>query len=214
VKVGAGLAVTADGTLSTAAATGFLPLSGGTMTGTITVPSGSVGMAVNGTNYNMLGGSGGVAFRSGTSNIINHTSAEIAAFVPITAAGGTVGVRFGSGGPTLAKSGTMIASSAPITVAAAPTGATELANKAYVDSVAGTGGTAYTLPVATATVLGGVKQGTGVTIAADGTLSAAGGGVANPVNGSVAGMTLWMGTQAAYDAIATKDAKCLYAITG
>jgi hypothetical protein len=215
VKVGTGLAVTADGTLSTAAVTGFLPLSGGTMTGTITVPSGSVGMAVNGTNYNMLGGSGGVAFRSGTTNIINHTASEVVAYVPVTTSGSGVGVRFGSGGPSLSKSGTMIAASAPITVAAAPTGATELANKAYVDSVAGGGGgTAYTLPVATATVLGGVKQGTGVTIAADGTLSAAGGGVANPVNGSVAGMTLWMGTQAAYDAIATKDAKTLYSITG
>ena len=35
---------------------------------------------------------------------------------------------------------------------------------------------AYTLPVASASVLGGVKQGTGVTIAGDGTISAAGGG--------------------------------------
>ena len=45
------------------------------------------------------------------------------------------------------------------------------------------GGSAYTLPPATATVLGGVKQGTGVTIAADGTLTAAGGGTAlNPIS--------------------------------
>jgi hypothetical protein len=39
------------------------------------------------------------------------------------------------------------------------------------------------------------------------------GGVTNPVNGSVVGMTLWIGTQAAYDAIATKDAKTVYNIT-
>lgn len=38
-----------------------------------------------------------------------------------------------------------------------------------------TGGS-YTLPVATSTVLGGVKQGTNVTIAPDGTISASGGG--------------------------------------
>ncbi|WP_295795169.1 LamG-like jellyroll fold domain-containing protein [Mucilaginibacter sp.] len=40
----------------------------------------------------------------------------------------------------------------------------------------GPAGSAYTLPVATATVLGGVKQGSGVTIAGDGTISATGGG--------------------------------------
>ena len=178
VKVGAGLAVTADGTLSASGAAGaFLPLAGGTMTGPITLPSGVVGMSINGTNYNMLGGSGGVAFRSGTSNIMNHTAAEVVAYVPITTSGGAVGVRFGSGGPTLSKSGTSIASSAPITVAAAPAADTELANKAYVDSKAGTGG---------------------------------GSSVANPVNGSAAGLTMWVGTQAAYDAIATKDSKTVY----
>ena len=157
--------------------TGFLPLAGGTMTGTITLPSGSVGMAVGGTNYNMLGGSGGVAFRNGTANIINHTGSEVVAYVPFTTPGTGVGVRFGSGGPSLSKSGTSIASSAPITVAAAPTAATELANKAYVDSKAG------------------------------------GGGVTNPVAGSVEGLTLWLGTQAEYDAIAAKDAKTVYYIT-
>ena len=178
VKVGAGLAVTADGVLSASGGGGaFLPLAGGTMTGTITVPSGSVALAVNGTNYNMLGGSGGVAFRSGTTNISNHTATEVVNYVPLTTPGTGIGVRFGSGGPSLSKSGTTIASSAPITVAAAPAADTELANKAYVDSVAGTGG---------------------------------GSSVANPVNGSAAGLTLWVGTQAAYDAIATKDAKTVY----
>lgn len=38
-----------------------------------------------------------------------------------------------------------------------------------------TGGS-YTLPVATSTILGGVKQGANVTIAPDGTISASGGG--------------------------------------
>jgi hypothetical protein len=174
VKVGTGLAVDGTGTLTATAATGFLPLAGGTMTGTITLPSGTVGMAVNGTNYNMLGGSGGVAFRSGTTNIINHTAAEITAYVPITTPATGVGVRFGSGGPSLSKSGTTIASSAPITVAAAPANPTELANKAYVDSKAG--------------------------------------GVTNPVAGSVAGLTLWLGSQAEYDALATKPSTTIFYI--
>jgi hypothetical protein len=213
VKVGTGLTVDGTGVLSATAATGFLPLAGGTMTGTITLPSGSVAMAVNGTNYNMLGGSGGVAFRSGTANLINHTASEIVAYVPITTAGSGVGVRFGSGGPSLSKSGTTIAASAPITVAAAPAAATEVANKAYVDAAVaaggGGGGTAYTLPPATATTIGGVKPGAGLTVAADGTLA----GVANPVAGSAPGMVIWTGTQAAYDGL-TKDAKTVYFITG
>jgi hypothetical protein len=169
-------------------------------------------MSINGTNYNMLGGSGGVAFRSGTSNIMNHTAAEVVAYVPFTTSGGAVGVRFGSGGPTLSKSGTSIASSAPITVAAAPAAATEVANKAYVDAAVaaggGGGGTAYTLPPATATTIGGVKPGAGLTVAADGTLA----GVANPVAGSAAGMAIWTGTQSQYDAL-TKAAGTVYFIT-
>jgi hypothetical protein len=135
-------------------------------------------MSVKGTGYNMLGGSGGVAFRNNTSNIINHTAAEIAAYVPITASGGAVGVRFGSGGPSLSKSGTTIASSAPITVAAAPTADTQLANKAYVDAQ----------------------------------VASAGSSVTNPVAGSSAGLTLWTGSQSAYDAVATKDPKTVYMV--
>jgi hypothetical protein len=173
VKIGSGITVDADGTISSSG-TGFLPLTGGTMTGTITLPSGTVGMAVNGTGYNMLGGSGGVAFRNNTSNIINHTAAEVVAFVPITTSGGAVGVRFGSGGPSLSKSGTSIAASAPITVASAPAADTELANKKYVDDqVAAGGGSDYTLPTATATVLGGVKVGSGLAVTAEGVLSSA-----------------------------------------
>jgi hypothetical protein len=40
---------------------------------------------------------------------------------------------------------------------------------------------------------------------------AAGGGVTNPVAGSVEGLTLWLGSQAAYDAL-TPDAKTIYYI--
>ena len=71
---------------------------------------------------------------------------------------------------------------------------------------------ATALTPATATVLGGIKVGTGLTVTADGTLSAAG-AVANTVNGSEAGLTLWIGTAAQYNAIATKDVKTLYNVT-
>jgi hypothetical protein len=157
-----------------AANTVFLKLSGGTMTGTITTPTTVPALTFGTSGYNVFGASGGVAVRSGTANIVNFTSAEIAATKPITTAGTGVGVRFGSGGPSLSKSGTSIASSAPITVAAAPTADTQLANKAYVDSKAG--------------------------------------GVTNPVAGSKAGLTLWTGTQAEYDAIATKNGNTVYAV--
>ena len=65
---------------------------------------------------------------------------------------------------------------------------------------------------ATATVLGGIKVGTGLTVTVDGTLSAAG-AANNAVAGSVAGMSIWSGTQAQYNAIATKDPLCTYSIT-
>jgi hypothetical protein len=146
-----------DGLIFTPAAsggTGFLPTTGGEMTGAIVLPSGITAMSVKGTGYNMLGGSGGVAFRNNTTNILNHTATEVVAYVPITTSGTGVGVRFGSGGPSLSKAGTSIAASAPITVAAAPATGTELANKAYVDSkvvvtAAGASAPATTLPAGT-----------------------------------------------------------------
>lgn len=93
----------------------------------------------------------------------------------------------------------------------------------------------YALPVATAAVLGGVKQGSGVTIASDGTLSAsntAAGTVTAvdgkaPVSGNVTLnavtgiigtapglLTLWAGTASQYAAIATKSPTTIYVVTG
>jgi hypothetical protein len=156
--------------------TAYLKTTGGTMTGTITLPTTVQGLLFGTSGYNVFGASGGVAIRSNTANIVNFTASEIVATKPITTAGTGVGVRFGSGGPSLSKSGTSIASSAPITVDAAPAGPTELANKVYVDSA--------------------------IAVA----------GVVNPVAGSKAGLTLWTGTQAEYDAIATKNASTVYAV--
>jgi hypothetical protein len=147
-----------DGLIFTPAGTGgggsFLPLAGGTMTGTITTPTTVQAMKFGTSPYNLFGASGGVAVRSNTTNIINFTATETVAYLPITTAGSGVGVRFGSGGPSLSKSGTMIAASAPITVAAAPATDPELANKKYVDSkvvvtAAGATAPATTLPAGT-----------------------------------------------------------------
>jgi hypothetical protein len=57
--------------------------------------------------------------------------------------------------------------------------------------------TPYTLPVASATVLGGVKQGTGVTIAGDGTISLTSGGSISQVSSVGTGTSLVNNTGAA-----------------
>ena len=71
----------------------------------------------------------------------------------------------------------------------------------------------YTLPVASDTTLGGVKAGTNVTIAEDGTISASGGGeISNAENTNIQITKVWVGTQAQYDAITTKDNNTEYNI--
>lgn len=71
----------------------------------------------------------------------------------------------------------------------------------------------YTLPVASSTTLGGVKAGTNVTIAEDGTISASGGGeISNAENTNIQVLKIWVGTQAQYDAITTLDANTEYNI--
>ena len=52
-------------------------------------------------------------------------------------------------------------------------------NQAFI--ITGGGGSAYTLPIASADVLGGIKVGAGLTISTEGTLSATGGGTADAV---------------------------------
>ena len=71
----------------------------------------------------------------------------------------------------------------------------------------------YTLPVASSTVLGGVKAGTNVTIAEDGTISASGGAeISNAENTNIQVLKIWVGTQTQYDAITTKDNNTEYNI--
>lgn len=64
----------------------------------------------------------------------------------------------------------------------------------------------YTLPVASSTVLGGVKAGENVNIGADGTINVTGGGeISNAENTNIQITKVWVGTQTQYDAITTKD---------
>ena len=71
----------------------------------------------------------------------------------------------------------------------------------------------YTLPIASSTTLGGVKAGTNVTIAEDGTISASGGGeISNAENTNIQVLKIWVGTQTQYDAITTKDNNTEYNI--
>ena len=151
----------------------------------------------------------------GTGLAITAAGVLSAAATPLTPATAAVlgGIKVGTG-LTVTADGTLSSASAytlPIATATVLGGikiGTGLT--AAADGTVSAAATALT--PATATVLGGIKVGTGLSVTADGTLSALGGGVANPVAGSVAGLTLWVGTQAAYDAIATKDAKSLYHI--
>jgi hypothetical protein len=177
VKVGTGLAVDANGVLSSSGVTGaYLPLAGGTMTGTINVPD-SINALQTASGFNIIGNSAGMYVRSGTTNLWSYGVSALTAYKPIA-------------------------------LPADPTSPLHAATKQYVDSKSST----YTLPTASATVLGGIKIGAGLAIDAGGVVSA-GGGVTNPVAGSQSGLTLWVGTQAQYDAIATKDAKTVYNIT-
>ena len=71
----------------------------------------------------------------------------------------------------------------------------------------------YTLPVASSTTLGGVKAGNNVTIAEDGTISVSGAGeISNAENTNIQITKVWVGTQAQYDAITTKDNNTEYNI--
>jgi len=138
VKVGSGLAVTADGTLSSSARQDFLPLAGGTMSGAITLPN----------LPNALKWTAGGAF--------------------IGSANGT-DLILASGTHTITISSLAIVSTLDIQIPSTPESDNSAVTKGYVDSKFSGGG--YVLPQASATVLGGIKVGTGLAIAGDGKLA-------------------------------------------
>jgi hypothetical protein len=146
----------------------------------------SGGVKVDGTTVTINGS--GVISAVAAASATNLTNAAAATTVVINSSTGT--------GTTLAAA----------TVSAA--GVMVAADKAKLDGIA-TGANNYSLPIATTSVLGGVKAGTNITIAADGTISstASGGGgtsgtyVSRSVSFVNNGVTAWFnvwayGTQA------------------
>jgi hypothetical protein len=139
VKIGSGVSVAADGTISVTSVSGYLPLAGGTMTGTINVPAAMDFISTK---------NGFGLYDNATGLVVRKDAATIVAFGP-----------------------TAITTTVPVVLPADPTSALQAATKQYVDSKTST----YTLPAATASVLGGVKVGSGITVTADGTISVSGG---------------------------------------
>jgi antitoxin (DNA-binding transcriptional repressor) of toxin-antitoxin stability system len=144
VKQGSNVTIGTDGTLSVAAPTTSLAASA--ITGLATV-------ATSGAYADLTGKPSAYSLPVATSSVLG-------------------GVKQGSN-TTIAADGT-ISVAAPVTslAASAITGLATVATSGKYSDISGAP-SAYSLPVATSSVLGGVKQGSNVTIAADGTVSVA-----------------------------------------
>jgi hypothetical protein len=130
----------------------YLPLAGGTLTGPITMP---VGTVMNFTNtYSMFTGNGGVSFRFGSTDLLAASSTGIYAYKPLITPATGIGIQFGNGGGYMSKVGTGVGvyiggsqkfkfdstehtSLVPVVLPADPTTALQAATKQYVDSKAG-----------------------------------------------------------------------------
>jgi hypothetical protein len=120
-----------DGAVS--GSTAFLKTTGGTMTGTIVAPT-AVNTMTWATTYNIFGSSGGVAFRNNNSNLLLVTTTSVAAVVLLEVRATGTAIRFGSGGPTVTNASGVVSISANVeSTAAAPTAASHLTRKDYVD---------------------------------------------------------------------------------
>jgi hypothetical protein len=169
----------------------YLPLAGGQMTGVIATPTAGGTAMTFPSGYSMFTANGGVSFRSGAVDLMAFNSSAIYAYKTIVTPSTGTGIQFGSGGADIRRgananemeiwaggakkatfSSTAFTYAVPNILSADPTVPLEAATKQYVDSKFAGGG--YTLPAATTTTLGGVKVGTGLSVAADGTLTAAG----------------------------------------
>jgi hypothetical protein len=150
IKVGSGLAIDANGVVSASGGTSGLPLTGGTMTGTIASPIATPMSFMN--NYSLFSQNGGVSFRFGAADLIAFSSVGIINYKPMTTPASGIGVQFGSGGGYLAKGGTNgigayiggqlrwtfgsteHMSTLPIAVSAEATAVNHLVTKSYVDN--------------------------------------------------------------------------------
>lgn len=117
----------------------------------------------------------GIASSSTTNKALYQVSTFVAAFAQVLANQGyTVSDSNITSLQTVLSNlctnqGDVLITNATFTLGRDPITALEAATKNYVDTHTGY---VYTLPVASATTLGGVKQGSGITIASDGTIAA------------------------------------------
>ena len=203
VKVGTGLAVTADGVLSSTVAGDYLLKTGDQMTGPLRLAPVAAPSTYNGTDwYQYFNETIGLYFHSSTGkNVILRNDGRIVLGAPPL-------------DPMDAATKAFVESAImplfPATTTAL--GGIKVGTGLAVTADGTLSASVVPLTPATATVLGGIKVGTGLTVTTDGTLATTG-APTNPVAGSVAGMKIWSGTQAQYNAIATKDPLCTYSIT-
>ena len=180
IKVGGGLTVMPDGTLSVTALGGVQSFGG--RTGAITLTSADVTAALTYTplNSTQKGAVSGLATLDGSGKL---TAAQIPT-IPASS------INFGSTFATVATSGSYAdLTNKPTLATVATTGSySDLTNKPALATIATTGAfsdlsgkpTTYTPPVATSAVLGGIKIGTGLEVTADGTVSVPPGGYSLP----------------------------------
>lgn len=158
-----------DGKIFTLATnlTGYLPLAGGAMTG-------------------MLGftGSGTQPLRFGSEPAGNYN------LLMLPSEGG-MQWQFNSD-PLFLWNKTSLNAQKPLMLAADPVSGLGAATKQYVDTKVASGGSTYTLPTASASVLGGVKVGSGLAIDANGVMTASASGSFLPLAGGTmtGGITL------------------------
>jgi hypothetical protein len=81
----------------------MLPTTGGTMTGTITLPTTVQSFTWGTTGFNMFGGSGGVAMRSNSTNLWTTTAANTTFNHPIVTQNSAGAIVIGSGGATIGR---------------------------------------------------------------------------------------------------------------
>jgi hypothetical protein len=127
-----------------------LPLTGGTMSGTIASPIATPMSFMN--TYSLFSQNGGVSFRFGATDLIAFSSTGIINYKGMTTPASGIGVQFGSGGGYLSKGGsngigayiggqlrwtfgaTEHMSTLPIAVSAEATAVNHLETKSYVDN--------------------------------------------------------------------------------